>query len=394
MGKQPLSIFISYAPKDRPAFKELEKRLALLCKRGIVIIQHAGLVALGESIETYCYNKIQDSDIVILLLSSDYFFDRLTELQRSAAIHRHCDGALRLVPVLVRSVDLQEQHFEKVQLLPRDGKPISSVRNRDQAWSHVAQEIHSLCMSILSDKEEQAASAEEKLTKALRNDNFLYISERFISDLSDEFHVPIRSNRSRSKHIRDLVAVLKKQDILSYKRPLSMVEPDRKHPYVFEKTQATKVSLPFHYIKSTDSITGLIGLSVWISDPPIQDLEKNDENEGNYNGTFLFLVESHWDGGLYNRVLSGVSALRAILHLAKPAIPERSFEPFGRDDAYLHPLEKLRSLQSIVGDKREIITLYKKRYITDEQNYTLMGTQRRGSDLCGYPVFIAEAEMD
>jgi hypothetical protein len=93
---------------------------------------------------------------------------------------------------------------------------------------------------------------------------------------------------------------------------------------------------------------------------------------------------------------SGWSALQALTNLwngkdmlAKGETNGETFEPLGRGSLD-HPIDKLRSRGAIVGDEREIPTLYMPRYMSDEQCYTFEGNVRRVNDLLAYPIFIAQ----
>lgn len=66
-----------------------------------------------------------------------------------------------------------------------------------------------------------------------------------------------------------------------------------------------------------------------------------------------------------------------------------TFEPLGRGN-FDHPIDKLISRGALVGDEREILTLYMPRYMSDEQCYRFDGNERRVNDLLAYPIFIAQ----
>jgi hypothetical protein len=94
-------------------------------------------------------------------------------------------------------------------------------------------------------------------------------------------------------------------------------------------------------------------------------------------------------------MISGRSALQALVNLFEGRellncgeSNSEVAEPFGRS-SYLHPLNKLKKYDVILGDEREITTLYRCRYMTNEQCYEFEGEKRRVNDLLAYPIFIA-----
>jgi hypothetical protein len=150
---------------------------------------------------------------------------------------------------------------------------------------------------------------------------------------------------------------------------------------------ATKVVLP---ASATNAVKGLSSVAIWISDP---DPKLYSNEEYNWRGTFVYLSELHWDNGGLSHYLSGVSALQVIVNLSSGKdffeIIEDEFEPFGRGRD-LHPIDKLKDIGGIVTDKRRVKSLYRIRYLTNEQTYNYEGQKRRVNDLLGYPVYISD----
>jgi hypothetical protein len=97
-----------------------------------------------------------------------------------------------------------------------------------------------------------------------------------------------------------------------------------------------------------------------------------------------------WDAAGYRTTYSVCSALQAILNIVNGnEILDRNWdEPLGRNNSR-HPLEKLRKAGGVVGVPQEIETLYRMRYMTNEQCFTFKGHERRVHDLLGYPISIA-----
>ncbi|MBW4484762.1 MAG: hypothetical protein KME14_19675 [Tildeniella torsiva UHER 1998/13D] len=234
------------------------------------------------------------------------------------------------------------------------------------------------------------------------------ISNRFIEEENHSWSMSAsltgpKLESSRNKQRRELntyerIALLQTHledtDDLSTERPRSLKElrgtsfpPPR---FIRETTDAIKVIVPTSHLTSVE---GLSSFAVWISDPD-KDLYSNVE--WNWIGTFLYLTEVHWDNLEFDTVFSGCSALRMIVNAAIGSdLLDRSsskvfneFEPFGRG-SYEHPIQKLERIGATISDRRKITTLYRKRYMTDEQCYTVNDNQRRVNDLLAYPIFIA-----
>lgn len=188
-----------------------------------------------------------------------------------------------------------------------------------------------------------------------------------------------------------LEKLFKDQKMVASKRPKSMAETEGRKPlFVHEKINATKLIFPKD---KTDKLNGLKDIVVWVSEPDPRHL--GNENDWEFTGTFLYLLETVGDFGDYTRVVSGYSALLALCNLAHghdffdSSFNKKDEETLGRWN-YIHPIEKLKSLGAIVTGTRKIDTLYRCRYFTDEQSYTYNGEKYRVCDLLAYPIYIKE----
>lgn len=70
-------------------------------------------------------------------MASDYCYD--IEMQR--AIARHNAGTARVIPIILRPCDWKDSPFSKLQVLPKDAKPVTQWSDRDAAFLDVVQGI-------------------------------------------------------------------------------------------------------------------------------------------------------------------------------------------------------------------------------------------------------------
>jgi hypothetical protein len=189
-----------------------------------------------------------------------------------------------------------------------------------------------------------------------------------------------------------LEEIFKINKSVTTRRPKSMkAATDKPYTFVHETTTATKLIFPKNKI---EQLNGIKHLAIWISEPNPKHL--GDENKWEYTGTFLYLLESIGDYGEYQSVISGVSALLVLCNIVlghdffDTLLNKADEETFGRWN-YIHPIEKLKTIGAIPTEKRKIETLYRCRYITNEQSYTYKNEKYRVSDLLAYPIYIKEA---
>jgi len=160
--------------------------------------------------------------------------------------------------------------------------------------------------------------------------------------------------------------------------------------FVRETTTASKVIIP---APALESVKGLSSFAIWVSDPDPSVYSKKDYV---WRGTFLYLTEMHWDTLPFRSTFSGCSALQAIVNasLGKELVSyqeQDTWEPFGRG-SHDHPIEKLKRLGATVSGERRIETLYRTRFMTNEQCYVFNHEERRVNDLLAYPIYIAAAD--
>ena len=59
-------------------------------------------------------------------------------------MERHQKGEVRVIPIILRACDWKEEAFADFQALPKDGKAITTWKNRDEAWREVARGIRKI----------------------------------------------------------------------------------------------------------------------------------------------------------------------------------------------------------------------------------------------------------
>lgn len=135
-------LFYSYSHKDEELRDELETHLAILRRQGFIHGWHDRQISAGREWAGEIDRNLDTAHIILLLVSasfiaSDYCYDK--EMKR--ALQRHEAGEARVIPVIIRSVDWRGAPFGKLKVLPRDGKPVTSWPNRDEAWTYVTRRI-------------------------------------------------------------------------------------------------------------------------------------------------------------------------------------------------------------------------------------------------------------
>jgi hypothetical protein len=248
--------------------------------------------------------------------------------------------------------------------------------------------------------------------------NYLFVDEHRLNSLAEQIRARTREATKRGKKINlsitglgvelseedtwrqlsshekidSLLGHLKQENLVDTARPQQRTAEEelgvpKGRPFVLETMLARKVIIPEPRLTITP---GIKHLAVWISDPdPL--LYAKEDNPWEKKGTFVYLTEV-WFDDTAGSIYSGCSALQVIANAARGTalnLPDPK-EPLGRKGDK-HPVEKLQSMGGLIGDERQITSLYLKRCITNEQCYTWQGEVRRVNDLLGYPIFIEDA---
>lgn len=133
-----MRLFVSYSHKDEHLYEQLTKHLNSLRDAGIISELHTHRVTPGETPQDSTTAKLEEADLVLLLVSSDFLasdYCRGSEVQR--ALNRHAARQNRTIPIVLRSCDWRTASFGPLQALPRDALPVTSWPTVDAAWHDV-----------------------------------------------------------------------------------------------------------------------------------------------------------------------------------------------------------------------------------------------------------------
>jgi len=137
-----LSIFVSYAHRDEKLRDELDKHLGPLKRSGQIETWYDRKLHPGANVNTEIDRHLETSDIVLLLLSPDFFAsDYCYCREMRGAIDRHLSGLARIIPVILRPVDWHSTPLSALLALPKDGKPVTTWHRRDEALLDVARGV-------------------------------------------------------------------------------------------------------------------------------------------------------------------------------------------------------------------------------------------------------------
>ncbi len=133
-----IQVFLSYTSADESLKQQLATHLTTLEREGAIATWEENRISAGSDRLSTINRQLAEADIILLLISADYIasdYHYNGELQQ--AIQRHASGRVRVVPILLRPVDWQNTILGQLQSLPRNAKPVTSWKNKDEAFLDV-----------------------------------------------------------------------------------------------------------------------------------------------------------------------------------------------------------------------------------------------------------------
>ena len=133
------NLFYSYSHKDAQYRSNMEKALTQLRRKGLLKEWSDLNILPGRSISQNIRKKMNEADIFIFLLSSDFISSNECMKEWEYAKQLSAEGKLIFrVPIILRDCSWMDLLGEDdVKALPDDGKPVAIFDTEDTAWRQV-----------------------------------------------------------------------------------------------------------------------------------------------------------------------------------------------------------------------------------------------------------------
>jgi hypothetical protein len=137
-----VDIFISYSHSDRALLDDLKKHLSILKRTGLGLVWTDQDIDKGAEWSPEILKHLDKADMILLLISADFLAsDFCYDKEMTRAMERHKRGEACVIPVILRPCPWTKTPFARLQALPLDGQPVSTARNKDQAFLEITQGI-------------------------------------------------------------------------------------------------------------------------------------------------------------------------------------------------------------------------------------------------------------
>jgi hypothetical protein len=155
MATLPLSVFISYSHRDETYKEELEDHLAMLKHQGKIKPWQDRQIEAGTEWNQQIRAALDNADIILLLVSSSFMASEFCYgKEMTRAMMRHQNGDARVIPIIIRPAEWNEAPFGKLQVLPKDGKPVVQWPSRDEAFLDAVKGIRRAVDSLVPSEPE------------------------------------------------------------------------------------------------------------------------------------------------------------------------------------------------------------------------------------------------
>lgn len=136
------TVFLSYSHKDEILKDQLEVQLSTLKHQGLIEAWHDRRIKAGDEFDGAISAELDRADVILLLVSPDFLASRyIRDNEMVRAMKRHEAGEARVIPVILRACDWTHASFGTLLAAPKDGRPIKSWPDIDEAFLDVVRMI-------------------------------------------------------------------------------------------------------------------------------------------------------------------------------------------------------------------------------------------------------------
>src|SRR5262249_22965069 len=128
---------------------KLVKHFAGMERKGLIETWHYRSIDAGSEWKTAIDDNLNQARIILLLISANFLAsDYCYEIEMKRAMEHHEAGKAVVIPIILRPVDWSDAPFGKLQALPKNAKPVTSWRPRDDAFVNIVQAIRRVVEEI------------------------------------------------------------------------------------------------------------------------------------------------------------------------------------------------------------------------------------------------------
>ena len=137
--RTPLELFCAYSHKDHGLKEEFSSARSVLRRNDWIQLWTDQEIRPGERWENKISAHLLRAEIIVFLVSADFISSEYCYcVEMATALKRARENQCIAVPIIVRACDWRETPLKVLQVLPHEGRPVTSWGNRDEAWLNVS----------------------------------------------------------------------------------------------------------------------------------------------------------------------------------------------------------------------------------------------------------------
>lgn len=204
----PIEVFLSYAREDGQLAQQFKKHLSNLQLQGLITWYDLDMTPPGVNWREDINRHLDTAQIILLLISPDFLASNYAYEEMQRALERDTAGTARVIPIMLRPTPWKSTPFEKLQVLPKDGKAMTSWKNFDLAFLDVTRGIReaiedvstnpsmSASKKAFDDLEVSARGKFEQLANDLLKSNASIRGYEYIMRYSDNLEEKAQAQKS------------------------------------------------------------------------------------------------------------------------------------------------------------------------------------------------------
>lgn len=144
MASQPVAVVSFAAPEYGQLLTQWEKHLLPLQQAGRITAWSEQHLLPGSERDEQIARHLEQADIIVLLLSTDFFADEECRKLMALALQWSKSRQVRIIPLLLRPVGWRTTPVGHLTCLPNNGRPVTRWGNRDEAFQDCVNSIPTL----------------------------------------------------------------------------------------------------------------------------------------------------------------------------------------------------------------------------------------------------------
>jgi TIR domain len=149
---ESLQLFISYSHVDSELVDRLRTHLTILERQNAVKVYDNKVLSAGQEWELALRVKLQQSDIVLCLISADYLASDFVFQEISFAMELNVSRGARIIPVILRPCDWTSSPLARFQALPTNARPVTQWQDQDEAFQDIVRELRKVIQRLAAER--------------------------------------------------------------------------------------------------------------------------------------------------------------------------------------------------------------------------------------------------